>query len=208
MLGCGVFFWSLATALTPIAARTSLPVLIAVRIGMGVAEGISLPTMHQLTARWIPPHERSRFVAFVTSGQYVGTVGAMLCSPMVAESWPSIFYLFASIGFAWCLAWYLLASSTPEQHPRISAAELRYIQSAVNATRDPDGRHGSASSEVSHPKATVLHETPISVSQWKAFCSAPPMIAIVVAHFGHNWTVSTTETAQHSHSYQAPPLVS
>ena len=81
----------------------------------GVAEGISLPTMHQLTARWVPPHERSRFVAFVTSGQYVGTVGAMLCSPMVASSWPSIFYLFAGIGFAWCLAWYLLAASTPEQ---------------------------------------------------------------------------------------------
>lgn len=195
VLGCGVFFWSLATALTPIAARTSLPVLIAVRIGMGVAEGISLPTMHQLTACWIPPHERSRFVAFVTSGQYVGTVGAMLCSPMVAESWPSIFYLFASIGFAWCLAWYLLASSTPEQHPRISAAELRYIQSAINATTTLDGSHGSAGRGVSHSKAAVVQETvhageaPISVSQWKAFCSAPPMIAIVVAHFGHNWTV-------------------
>lgn len=34
VLGCGVFFWSLATLLTPIAARTSLPVLICVRIGM------------------------------------------------------------------------------------------------------------------------------------------------------------------------------
>jgi ACS family sodium-dependent inorganic phosphate cotransporter len=59
VLGCGVFFWSLATLLTPWAARSSLGTLIAVRIGMGVAEGISLPTMHQLTAAWIPcgePH--------------------------------------------------------------------------------------------------------------------------------------------------------
>ena len=76
VLGCGVFFWSLATLLTPWAARSGLPTLIAMRIGMGVAEGISLPTMHQLTAAWIPPAERSRFIAFVTSGQYVGTVSA------------------------------------------------------------------------------------------------------------------------------------
>ena len=54
--------------------------LIACRILMGVAEGISLPTMHQITAVWVPPAERSRFVAFITSGQYVGTVGASECS--------------------------------------------------------------------------------------------------------------------------------
>ena len=64
-----VLVWSLATALTPVAAGASVPVLVGVRVIMGVGEGVSLPAMHHLTALWCPLEERSRFVAFCNSGQ-------------------------------------------------------------------------------------------------------------------------------------------
>jgi MFS family permease len=64
-----VLAWSLATALTPAAAGASVPVLVGVRVLMGVGEGVSLPAMHHLTALWCPLEERSRFVAFCNSGQ-------------------------------------------------------------------------------------------------------------------------------------------
>lgn len=42
MLGFGVVWWSVATALTPIAAKIGLPFLLVVRVFMGIGEVGSL----------------------------------------------------------------------------------------------------------------------------------------------------------------------
>ena len=47
-----VLIWSAATVLTPAAAGSSIPLLLGVRVLMGLGEGVSLPTMHHLTAVW------------------------------------------------------------------------------------------------------------------------------------------------------------
>ena len=60
VLGWGVFFWTLCTILTPTAASVSVPVLCFCRVCMGLAEGVALPSMHQLTAVWIPAQARTR----------------------------------------------------------------------------------------------------------------------------------------------------
>ena len=46
---------SLATVLTPAAARLGLPWLLAVRAGMGVGEGVALPAMNNAIARYVAP---------------------------------------------------------------------------------------------------------------------------------------------------------
>ena len=51
VLGLGVVWWSLATVLTPLAARTSLPVLLAARACMGVGEGVAMPAMNNLLSK-------------------------------------------------------------------------------------------------------------------------------------------------------------
>eukprot|EP01051_Picozoa_sp_SAG22_P015555 SAG22_NODE_2049_length_3084_cov_3.086767_1_plen_273_part_00 len=127
-----VFIWSCATVLTPPAAAVSVPVLLAVRVAMGVGEGVSLPTMHHLTAVWCPLTERSRFVAFCNSGQYVGTVAALLCSPMVAWWWPSIFYFFGAVGLCWCGLWQWLGGSSPKQHRLASPGEKALIAAGLD----------------------------------------------------------------------------
>ena len=71
VLGLGVLWWSLATVLTPLAAQTSLPVLLAMRALMGVGEGVAMPAMNNLLSRWIPSQERSRSLAFVYSGEHL-----------------------------------------------------------------------------------------------------------------------------------------
>eukprot|EP01050_Picozoa_sp_SAG11_P016003 SAG11_NODE_2130_length_3778_cov_2.150584_4_plen_71_part_00 len=55
--------------LTPVAARLGLPALVGCRALLGLGEGVALPALHHITARWSPPAERSRFVALTTSGQ-------------------------------------------------------------------------------------------------------------------------------------------
>lgn len=51
VLGLGVVWWSVATVLTPIAARMSLPVLLAARACMGIGEGVAMPAMNNLLSK-------------------------------------------------------------------------------------------------------------------------------------------------------------
>lgn len=110
----------------------------------------------------------------------------MLCSGLVAEDWTSIFYLFGIVGLCWCVVWYLLATSTPETHPRITQAELRYIQSSIDAAATAS-RAGSAApgggASGGGSKDEADQGACIPASQWLAFCSSGPFAAIVVAHF-------------------------
>ncbi|KAA8549374.1 hypothetical protein F0562_001058 [Nyssa sinensis] len=58
VLGFGVVWWSIATALTPIAARIGLPFLLVVRALMGIGEGVAMPAMNNLLSKWVPVAER------------------------------------------------------------------------------------------------------------------------------------------------------
>ncbi len=51
VLGFGVIWWSIATALTPLAASLGLPALLFARACMGVGEGVAMPAMNNLLSR-------------------------------------------------------------------------------------------------------------------------------------------------------------
>lgn len=51
VLGFGVVWWSLATFLTPIAARVGLIPLLLVRACMGIGEGVAMPAMNNMLSR-------------------------------------------------------------------------------------------------------------------------------------------------------------
>lgn len=53
VLGFGVIWWSMATALTPVAAQLGLPFLLAARACMGVGEGVAMPAMNNLLSRYV-----------------------------------------------------------------------------------------------------------------------------------------------------------
>jgi MFS family permease len=52
VMGWGVALWSLATFLMPWAADTSLRALLATRAMLGIAEGVALPCMNNMIARY------------------------------------------------------------------------------------------------------------------------------------------------------------
>ena len=139
VLGFGVVWWSLATVLTPLAAQTSLPVLLGMRALMGVGEGVAMPAMNNMLSRWVPALERSRSLALVYSGMYMGSMLGLGVSPGLIQGhgWPSVFYIFGSLGVVWWLVWTFFASSTPSEDPRISPMERKFItaNTAVSAVR-------------------------------------------------------------------------
>ena len=60
LFGVGVLVTAVFTLLTPVAAKTSLYFLYAVRIIEGLGEGVTFPAMLAMLARWSAPQERSR----------------------------------------------------------------------------------------------------------------------------------------------------
>lgn len=53
------------------------------------------------------------------------SIGGILSNSQLG--WPSVFYIFGGLGVVWGLPWYFLSYNLPENHPRISHAELNYI---------------------------------------------------------------------------------
>ena len=99
----GLLLWSTLTVLTPACASSSTAALFAVRVLVGLSEGVAIPCLQALVAAWALPNERSSALAFVISGQFVGTILAYSCAGLVDEWWPSIFYLFGFLGFVWAV---------------------------------------------------------------------------------------------------------
>ena len=170
VLAVAVAMWSLWTVLTPPAAAFSVSALLVCRVALGLGEGLALPALHHVTAQWVPAHERSRFVALVTSGQYIGKALALVCSPLVAVYWPAIFYLFAALGGCWLLVWMQLAADSPARHPTITDVELCYITGAGDS--------------VIATKSTAAQSTDVP---WGRICRSRAVAGAVLCHFGHNW---------------------
>lgn len=59
VLLAAVALWSLATVLTPRMASTSLALLVAARVIIGLGEGLLLPCLHALASKWVPRAERA-----------------------------------------------------------------------------------------------------------------------------------------------------
>ena len=165
VLAAGVGVWSLATFVTPIAARASFAALLAARVLLGLGESVNFPSIHSITARWMLASERARAISLNFSGMYLGTVLALIVSPpiIVAFGWPALFYISGAIGALWVAAWMLKVADRPEDFSGISADELAEITAARAA----------------QPRATVV--------PWARIAREKAVWAIVLAHFCSNF---------------------
>ncbi|XP_014602939.1 PREDICTED: putative inorganic phosphate cotransporter isoform X2 [Polistes canadensis] len=176
-LGIGMLINSIFGLLVPLSAHQGFYSLMVVRFIQGLGEGPIVPCTHALLAKWIPPNERSRMGAFVYAGAQFGTVISMPLSGLLSEygfsgGWPSIFYVFGAVGIIWCIAFFFLVYEDPENHPRISEDEKKYIVSALW------GNAGASSPPI----------------PWKSIATSKPFWAILIAHMGQNYGYETLMT--------------
>jgi len=92
--------WSICVLLTPIAAYLWLPLLIVMRIGLGVGEGPLNPAAFSVFGMILPPTERTRAVAIYAGAGYLGTLVALVSTgALVARfGWESVFYVWGILG--------------------------------------------------------------------------------------------------------------
>jgi ACS family glucarate transporter-like MFS transporter len=129
VLTIALVWWSCATALTAIAATSSLAgplgivgALALVRFLLGVGEAVALPTINRAVTDWLPFHERGLGIGIAIGG--IG-VGAAVTPPMTAwimvnYGWQTAFYLSAGLGIGLAAIWWLLARDRPAEHPWIT----------------------------------------------------------------------------------------
>lgn len=132
--------------------------------------------MHLMTARWIPPNERSQFVT-----SYLGSsVGVALFYPIFGfvisvSSWEWVFHICGVVGIIWFVAWQQLVFDSPATHPRISMDERRYIETALGQTVDKVGQK-------------------VTPTPWAAILKSRAVWVISIAQFGGVWGLFTLMT--------------
>lgn len=115
----------------------------------------------------MPIKERSRSLALVYSGMFVGSVLGLGVSPHMIQTcgWPSVFYIFGCLGLVWYAMWSNRAASTPAEDPGLSKGERDFI-TANTASQMQEG---------------------VSSIPWKLLLSRKEVWAIILCHFCHNW---------------------
>ena len=106
-----------------------------VRALLGLGESGNFPGSIKTVAEWFPNGERALAVGIFNAGSNVGAVIAPIAVPWIALTWgwQWAFIATGAIGFAWLIFW-LAIYREPENHPKVSPAELELIRADRIAT--------------------------------------------------------------------------
>jgi MFS transporter, ACS family, hexuronate transporter len=126
--GIAIVVWSLA-AMAHSLAISAFTFGLA-RFALGLGEAGNFPAAIKTVADWFPKRERAFATGLFNSGTNIGAVVTPLVVPWIAVhfGWRWAFILTGLLGFIWLVLW-LSIYRRPEEHPRLSAAELAHIRS-------------------------------------------------------------------------------
>ena len=99
------------------------------RFGLGVGESGNFPAGIKAVAEWFPQKERAFAIGLFNAGANVGAIITPLLVPWltIQYGWRFAFIATGIFGVVWLAAW-LIFYRRPQEHPRVGAAELAYIQ--------------------------------------------------------------------------------
>jgi ACS family hexuronate transporter-like MFS transporter len=123
-----IIAWSIA-AMGHALARSVMGFSIA-RFALGLGESGNFPAAIKTVAEWFPKKERALATGIFNSGTNVGAMVTPLIVPVITRTWgwQWAFILIGAVGFIWLIFW-LAFYRKPQEHPKLSKAELDYIQS-------------------------------------------------------------------------------
>ncbi|HSK70869.1 MAG TPA: MFS transporter [Pyrinomonadaceae bacterium] len=140
VLGIFAFFGIEAAA---IGLSVSVIGFIVARFALGIGEAGNFPASIKTVAEWFPKKERALATGIFNSGTNVGALATPLLVPLIVIywGWYEAFIITGALGFIWLVFW-LIIYRKPEEDPKLSPAELAYIQSdpPESTARIPWGR--------------------------------------------------------------------
>ncbi|MCC8396607.1 MFS transporter [Paraburkholderia sp. MMS20-SJTR3] len=140
-----IFSWSLFTLLQSSigvfgSAGAAVTALFVLRFAMGAAESPAFPANAKVVASWFPTGERGTASAIFNAAQYFA---AVVFTPLMAWlthafGWHSVYVVMGALGLVLALTW-LKFMKNPADHPRVSKAELEYIEQGGGLVSGPRG---------------------------------------------------------------------
>jgi ACS family hexuronate transporter-like MFS transporter len=125
-LSMTVAWYSIASMAT--AAATGMRSFAGFRFLLGAGESANWPAATKAVSEWFPKRERGLATALFDSGSSIGgAVAPFIILPIYFRwGWRPAFMIPGVLGFLWLMVWRWLYH-TPEEHPRVSQAELQMI---------------------------------------------------------------------------------
>lgn len=98
------------------------------RFALGLGESGNFPAAIKTVAEWFPQRERALAAGIFNSGSNIGAIVAPMLVPVVAArwGWQAAFLFTGGLSAIWVTVW-LLTYRTPDDQPKLSAAEWAYI---------------------------------------------------------------------------------
>ncbi len=118
--------WSLFTALHGLV--NNIWTLLAMRLGLGVAEAPCFPTNSRIVATWFPQQERAMATGVYTVGEYIGLafLSPILFWILASFGWRALFIIVGVVGIAFGIVW-IRYYQEPRDYKSVSQSELDYI---------------------------------------------------------------------------------
>jgi ACS family hexuronate transporter-like MFS transporter len=113
------------------------------RFLLGAGESANWPAATKAVSEWFPKRERALATALFDSGSSIGGAIApfIVLAIYFRWGWRPAFMIPGALGFLWLIAWRWLYYA-PEEHPRISQAELEMI--VADKRESEASQHGKA----------------------------------------------------------------
>ncbi|GFY66605.1 vesicular glutamate transporter 2.2 [Trichonephila inaurata madagascariensis] len=168
----GSILTSLATFISPLAARWHVNLMIGAMFARGLGQGCLFISLFDLMANWFPRKERGLLSTFVISGYSLGSAVASAVTGCICNiqdlGWAGVFYIVGGFGIFHAILSCLVLHETPQEHPRISFKELIYLS-------DNEEKGGSNKKQ----------STP-----WLKIFTSVPFYALLIGLLGQYWTFS------------------
>jgi ACS family glucarate transporter-like MFS transporter len=146
LFSISAFLIGFAGYLPAAAAFTTIFIL---RLFSGLAQSPVFPGNGRIVAAWFPAAERGRASAIFNASQYFAL---MLFAPILGwishvSGWRSCFWFIGVLGFVLVFVWFNTVYDV-KNHPRISNAEINYIEQGGGLVNTGPGAKGSAKGRV------------------------------------------------------------
>lgn len=108
--------------------NVSVTLFIIARAVLALGEAGNFPAAIKATAEYFPKKDRGFATSIFNAGAQIGALLAPLTIPLIAKhyGWEMSFIIIGVLGFVWMGFW-VFVYKKPDQHPKVNAAELAYI---------------------------------------------------------------------------------
>ncbi len=126
-----VTLWAFFTMIT--GAAYSFVALFVIRLLFGAAEAGAFPGATRALYNWLPVQDRSVAQGIFHSGARIGAAASLFIIPFLIQSfgWRMTFVICGVVGIVWVIVWLVWFKDNPEDHPKVSPAELAYIRKGM-----------------------------------------------------------------------------